>query len=64
MQVKRGLTKSRPEHHRKPNAIAGGATLVFETPSLTRYIRAQNFQPSEIICFVLKSTTHEPYNKN
>ncbi|KAJ0905902.1 hypothetical protein HanPSC8_Chr07g0299371 [Helianthus annuus] len=42
MQVKRGLTKSQPEHHRKSNAIAGGGALVFKTPSLTLYIRAQN----------------------
>ncbi|MFS8007065.1 hypothetical protein Hanom_Chr14g01256581 [Helianthus anomalus] len=50
MQVKKGLTKSRPERHRKSNAIAGGGALVFKTPSLTLYIRPQNSLIS--LCFL------------
>ncbi|MFS7919654.1 hypothetical protein Hanom_Chr03g00215221 [Helianthus anomalus] len=50
MQVKRGLTKSRSERHRKSNAIAGGGALVFKTPSLTLYIRARNSLIS--LCFL------------
>ncbi|MFS7985526.1 hypothetical protein Hanom_Chr11g00999401 [Helianthus anomalus] len=50
MQVKRGLTKSRPERHRKSNAIAGGGALVFKRPSLTFYIRAHNSLMS--LCFL------------
>ncbi|KAF5808521.1 hypothetical protein HanXRQr2_Chr04g0146361 [Helianthus annuus] len=67
MQVKRGLTKSRLECHRKSNAIAGGGALVFKTPSMTLYIRVHNSLIS--LCFLEPDTAKsypftEPNNVN